>query len=105
VEVIELSNDSFTRPSLGPRCSGYFSASIYTGLLKSICSQVLEVVVTKSGKQTYGIERFFSSLYGKSLNGLSFFTFSNVSVSAKTFISSKGRTGHQQRPGKVEPGS
>ena len=30
-----------------------------------------EVVVTKSGKQTYGLERFFSSLYGKSVSGLS----------------------------------
>lgn len=57
-----------------------------------------EVVVTKAGKKTYGIERFFSSLYGKSLTGLSFFTLSLVSVSAKTFISSKSRTGHQERP-------
>ena len=39
-----------------------------------------EVVVTKAGKKTYGIERFFSSLYGKSVSGLSFFTLSLVSI-------------------------
>jgi hypothetical protein len=42
-----------------------------------------EVVVTKAGKKTYGLERFFSSLYGKSLTGLSFFTLSLVSVQQK----------------------
>lgn len=39
-----------------------------------------EVVVTKAGKGTYGLDRFFSSLYGKSLSGLSFFTLSLVSI-------------------------
>ena len=39
-----------------------------------------EVVVTKAGKKTYGIDRFFSSLYGKSLSGLSFFALSLISV-------------------------
>ena len=39
-----------------------------------------EVVVTKAGKKTYGIDRFFASLYGKSLSGLSFFTLSLISV-------------------------
>ncbi|MBE9212031.1 transposase [Plectonema cf. radiosum LEGE 06105] len=39
-----------------------------------------EVVVTKAGKQTYGLERFFSSLYNKPVSGLSFFTLSLVSV-------------------------
>jgi putative transposase len=29
-----------------------------------------EGVVTKSGKMTYGLERFFSSLYGKTVPGL-----------------------------------
>jgi len=32
-----------------------------------------EVVVTKSGQKTYGLERFFASLYGQSVSGLSFF--------------------------------
>ena len=39
-----------------------------------------EVVVTKAGKKTYGIDRFFSSLYGKSVSGLSFFALSLISV-------------------------
>ena len=39
-----------------------------------------EVVVTKAGKQTHGLDRFFSSLYDKSLFGLSFFTLSLVSI-------------------------
>lgn len=39
-----------------------------------------EVVVTKAGKKTYGLDRFFSSLYGKSVSGLSFFTLSLVSI-------------------------
>jgi putative transposase len=39
-----------------------------------------ESVVTKSGKKTYGLDRFFSSLYGKSVPGLSFFSLSLISV-------------------------
>jgi putative transposase len=39
-----------------------------------------EVVVSKSGKQTYGLERFFSSLASKPISGLSFFVLSLVSV-------------------------
>ena len=39
-----------------------------------------ETVVTKSGKKTFGLDRFFSSLYGKSVPGLSFFAFSLVSA-------------------------
>ncbi len=39
-----------------------------------------EVVVSKSGKQTYGVDRFFSSLASKPINGLSFFVLSLVSV-------------------------
>lgn len=39
-----------------------------------------EVVITKAGKQTYGLDRFFSSLYSKPVSGLSFFTLSLVSV-------------------------
>ena len=43
-----------------------------------------ESVVTKSGKQTYGLDRFFSSLYGKPVPGLSFFSLSLISVKART---------------------
>jgi hypothetical protein len=39
-----------------------------------------ECVVTKSGKKTYGLDRFFSSLYGKPVPGLAFFVLSLVSV-------------------------
>jgi putative transposase len=39
-----------------------------------------EVIVTKAGKHTYGLDRFFSSLYGKPVPGLAFFTLSLVSV-------------------------
>jgi putative transposase len=39
-----------------------------------------ESVVTKTGKQTYGLDRFFSSLYGKPARGLSFFSLSLISV-------------------------
>jgi putative transposase len=42
-----------------------------------------EVVVTKAGKTTYGLDRFFASLYGKPVPGLAFFTLSLVSVQAR----------------------
>jgi len=43
-----------------------------------------ESVVTKSGKKTYGLDRFFSSLYGKPVPGLSFFSLSLISVNKRT---------------------
>jgi putative transposase len=42
-----------------------------------------EVVVTKAGKHTHGLDRFFSSLYGKPVPGLAFFTVSLVSTQAR----------------------
>jgi DDE superfamily endonuclease len=39
-----------------------------------------ETVVTKSGKHTPGLDRFFASLYGKSIPGLAFFTLSLIST-------------------------
>ena len=39
-----------------------------------------EVVATKAGKLTHGLDRFFASLYGKPVPGLAFFTFSLVST-------------------------
>ena len=39
-----------------------------------------EVVVTKAGKTTHGLDRFFASLYGKPGPGLAFFTLSLVSL-------------------------
>jgi putative transposase len=40
-----------------------------------------EVVVSKAGKATYGLDRFFSSIQQRPIAGLSFFTFSLVNVS------------------------
>jgi putative transposase len=42
------------------------------------------VVVTKAGKATYGLERFFSSLYGKAVPGLCFLSLSLLSVKRRT---------------------
>ena len=42
-----------------------------------------ESVVTKSGKQTYGLDRFFSSIFGRPVRGLAFFTLSVVSVAER----------------------
>jgi putative transposase len=39
-----------------------------------------EVVVSKAGKETYGLDRFFSSIQQRSIPGLSFFTFSLVNI-------------------------
>src|SRR5262247_2379880 len=39
-----------------------------------------EVVATKAGQHTHGLDRFFSSLYGKPVPGLAFFTLSLVST-------------------------
>ena len=39
-----------------------------------------ETVVSKSGQSTYGLSRFFSSVYGKTLPGLGFLSLSLVSV-------------------------
>jgi putative transposase len=42
------------------------------------------VVVTKSGKTTYGLDRLFSSLYGKTVPGLCFLSLSLLSVKRRT---------------------
>jgi putative transposase len=39
-----------------------------------------ECVVSKSGKETHGLDRFFASLYGKPIPGVSFFTLALVST-------------------------
>jgi putative transposase len=40
-----------------------------------------EVVASKAGKETYGLDRFFSGIQQRVIRGLSFFTFSLVNVS------------------------
>ncbi len=42
------------------------------------------VVATKSGKKTHGLDRFFSSLYGKAVPGLCFLSLSLISVKRRT---------------------
>jgi putative transposase len=42
------------------------------------------VVVTKAGKTTYGLDRFFSSLHGKTVSGLCFLSLSLLSVTRRT---------------------
>src|SRR5256886_16602917 len=42
-----------------------------------------EVVVTKDGNTTHGLDRFFASLYGKPVPGLAFFALSLVSIQAR----------------------
>ncbi len=42
-----------------------------------------ECVVTKSGKKTHGLDRFFSSLYGKPVPGLAFFALSLIDVTER----------------------
>src|SRR5204863_7454969 len=39
-----------------------------------------EVVATKAGQHTHGLDRFFASLYGKPVPGLAFFTLSLFST-------------------------
>ena len=42
-----------------------------------------DVIVTKAGTCTHGLDRFFASLYGKPVPGLAFFTLSLLSVQAR----------------------
>ena len=39
-----------------------------------------ETVVTKAGKKTFGLDKFFSSIFGKPVPGLSFFAWSLINV-------------------------
>jgi putative transposase len=43
-----------------------------------------ETVVTKAGKKTYGLDRFFSSLYDKPVPGLKIFVLSLINVQERT---------------------
>ncbi len=52
-----------------------------------------EVVVTKAGHETHGLDRFFSSLFGQPVPGLAFFAFALVNV--------QQRTAHPLRIGQV----
>jgi putative transposase len=43
-----------------------------------------EVVVSKAGQHTHGLDRFFSSVYGKAIPGMAFFALSLVSLQERT---------------------
>lgn len=43
-----------------------------------------ETVVTKAGKRTHGIDRYFSSIYGRPIRGIAFFALSLISVKRQT---------------------
>jgi|SRR5665811_29131 len=60
-----------------------------------------ETVVTKSGKKTFGLDRFFSSLFGKPVPGISIFAFSLVST--KLRISLPLMTQQMTRPNETNP--
>jgi len=69
---------------------------IKTHLLQPLATYILvgdEVVVTKAGDETHGLDRFFSSLFGKPVPGLAFFAFALVNV--------QQRTAHPLRIGQV----
>ena len=60
---------------------------IKTHLLQMQATYLLvgdEVVVTKAGHETHGLDRFFSSLFGKPVPGLAFFAFALVNVQQRT---------------------
>jgi len=63
-----------------------------------------DVVVTKSGKKTHGLERFFSSLYGKAVPGLCFLSLSLMSVKRRTsypVLMEQHGPEHRQAPAEV----
>ena len=69
------------------------------------------VVVTKSGKTTYGLDRFFSSLYGKAVPGLCFLSLSVLSAKRRTSypvvteqLAKRGETSGQAPPKKQGDG-
>ncbi len=66
--------------TLGYNVVGIFSFFICSTKMTFICSLAMTFVVTKAGKETYSLDRFFASLYGKPVPGLSFFALSLVSV-------------------------
>ena len=68
-----------------------------------------ETTVTKSGKQTYGLDRFFSSLHGRPVPGLLFFALSLVSVherrSYPVMVEQIVKTGEQKSEARARKGA
>ncbi len=69
--------------SSGVPWSQLFVSFFQTHLFDSESEYILAgdaTTITKSGKQTHGIDRFFSGVIGKAVRGLEFFVFSLVAV-------------------------
>src|ERR671915_2524177 len=74
---------STPKPFPGQLCFGYSSSAICTAPNPRYLRAGAEVVVTKAGKETSGLDRFYSSLYGKAVPGLSFFALSLIDLSER----------------------
>jgi hypothetical protein len=65
-----------------------------------------ECVVTKAGKHTYGLDRFFSSLYGKPVPSLAFFALSLISTQERrsfpTMVEQRVRSKAEQATAKAK---
>jgi len=66
-----------------------------------------ETVVSKAGKESFGLDRFFSSIYGKAVPGLAFFALSLVSVSQRRsyplMVEQRQRTAEEKREARCKP--
>jgi hypothetical protein len=66
-----------------------------------------ETIVTKAGKQTHGIDRFFSSIYNRPVPGLAFFALSLVSVQERRsyplLIEQRVRTAEEKQAARSKP--
>jgi len=66
-----------------------------------------ETVVTKAGKQSYGLDRFFASIYGKAVPGLAFFALSLLSVSERRsyplMVEQRLRTAAEKQAARSQP--
>ena len=58
----------------------FFRQHLLPSLTMSIILAGDEVVVTKAGKKTFGLDRFFSSIYQKAVPGVAFFSLALVTT-------------------------
>lgn len=60
-----------------------------------------ETIVTKAGKETHGLDRFYSSIYGKPVPGLAFFALSLISVEERRsypiLVEQRTRSGEEKQ--------
>jgi putative transposase len=66
-------------------CWGFFRQHVYrAGEVYLLVGD--EVVATKAGKHTHGLDRFLATLYGKPVPGLAFFAWSLVSIQQRRSV-------------------